>query len=93
MATKRECQTIKEYEEILFDYFDGIAKITINRPRYRTAFTPTTSMEISDALRMCREDQDICVVVLPGAGDKAVCSGGDQNVRGDGGEVGNEGER
>lgn len=83
----REWHTLKEYEEILFDYFDGIARITINRPRYRNAFTPTTSMEISDALRICREDQEIYVVVITGAGDKAFCSGGDQNVKGVGGYI------
>ena len=91
MAEKREWSTIKEYEEILFDYFEGIAKITINRPRYYNAFTPTTVSEISDALRICREDQQINVVVLTGAGDKAFCSGGDQNVKGVGGYVGKDG--
>jgi len=91
MAEKREWSTIKEYEEILFDYFEGIAKITINRPRYRNAFTPTTVNEISDALRICREDQQINVIVLTGAGDKAFCSGGDQNVKGVGGYVGKDG--
>ena len=38
----REWKTIKEYQDILFDFYNGIAKITINRPRYRNAFTPTT---------------------------------------------------
>ena len=31
----RNWKTIKEYKEILFDEFNGIARITINRPRYR----------------------------------------------------------
>ena len=35
METKREWTTIKEYEEILFDFYNGIARITINRERYR----------------------------------------------------------
>ena len=43
METKREWTTIKEYEEILFDFYNGIARITINRKRYRNAFTPTTT--------------------------------------------------
>ena len=54
MSTSREWTTIKEYEEILFDYYNGIARITINRERYRNAFTPTTTGEMSDALRICR---------------------------------------
>jgi len=91
MSTVRNWETIKEYEDILFEYFEGIAKITINRPRYRNAFTPTTTMEMSDALTICRENQDISVVVLTGAGDKAFCSGGDQNVKGHGGYIGKDG--
>ena len=88
---KREWKTIKEYQDILFEFYNGIAKITINRPRYRNAFTPTTTTEISDALYYCRECQDINVVVLTGAGDMAFCAGGDMNVKGRGGYVGTDG--
>ncbi len=83
----RPWATIKEYKEILFDYFEGVAKITINRERYRNAFTPTTIMEISEALVYCRNCDDIAVVVLTGAGNVAFCSGGDMNVKGHGGYV------
>ena len=81
MSTQREWTTIREYDDILFDYYNGIARITINRERYRNAFTPTTTAEMSDALRICREEADIDVIVITGAGDKAFCSGGDQNVK------------
>ena len=91
MNAIREWKTIREYEDILFDFWEGIARITINRPRYRNAFTPTTTTEMSDALRICREDQNTRVVVLTGAGDKAFCSGGDQNVKGLGGYIGKDG--
>lgn len=87
MTTARQWQNLKTYEDILFDFFEGIARITINRPRYRNAFTPTTTSEISDALELCRNDPEINVVVLTGAGDKAFCSGGDQNVKGKGGYI------
>ena len=87
----RNWTTIKEYKEILFDFYNGIARITINRPRYRNAFTPLTVAEMSDALRYCREAQDVCVVVLTGAGDKAFCAGGDMHVKGRGGYVGGDG--
>ncbi len=83
--------TIKEYEEIKFDFFEGIAKITINRPRYRNAFTPDTVKEMCEALGYCRESQDVFVVVLTGEGDKAFCSGGDQNVKDWAGYVGKDG--
>ncbi|HAR37673.1 MAG TPA: 1,4-dihydroxy-2-naphthoyl-CoA synthase, partial [Porphyromonadaceae bacterium] len=91
MMSERKWTTIKEYEDILFDYHNGIARITINRPRYRNAFTPTTTGEMSDALRICREMEEVSVVVLTGAGDKAFCSGGDQNVKGKGGYIGKDG--
>ncbi|NLE32810.1 MAG: 1,4-dihydroxy-2-naphthoyl-CoA synthase [Bacteroidales bacterium] len=88
---QRNWTPIKTFEDILFDSFEGIARITINRPRYRNAFTPTTAQEISEALRIGREDASIGVIVLTGAGDKAFCSGGDQNVKGVGGYVGKDG--
>ena len=82
--------TIKEYEEILFQFYDGIAKITINRPEKRNAFTPLTVQEMIDAMVICREDPRIKVIVFTGAGDLAFCSGGDQSVRGVGGYVGTD---
>lgn len=88
---KRQWETIKEYEEIRFEFFEGIAKITINRPRYRNAFTPDTTKEMCDAMVHCRENQDISVVILTGEGDKAFCSGGDQNVKSFAGYIGKDG--
>ena len=101
----RNWTPIREYQEILFDRFEGIARITINRPRYRNAFTPTTVTEISNALGICREDPEIRVVVLTGAHSpakegqseaerlrtEAFCSGGDMHVKGRGGYVGGDG--
>jgi len=87
MSKKRNWKQIKKYEDILFEFWQGIAKIT-NRPRYRNAFRPTTTLEMSDALRHCKEDPKINVVVFTGAGDKAFCSGGDQNLKGKGGYIG-----
>ena len=78
---------IKDYEDILFDYCDGVAKITINRPKVYNAFRPQTNFEMLDAMGICRERADIGVVILTGAGDKAFCSGGDQNVKGIGGYI------
>ena len=83
-------QPIKTYNDILFDFCDGIAKITINRPERRNAFTPLTVQEMIDAMLICREDPRIQVIILTGAGDKAFCSGGDQSVRGVGGYVGTD---
>lgn len=87
----RNWTTIKEYKEILFDYYNGIAKITINRERYRNAFTPLTVSEMSDALRYCRDCKGVRVVVLTGKGDVAFCAGGDMNVKGHGGYMSEDG--
>ncbi|MCR5299250.1 MAG: 1,4-dihydroxy-2-naphthoyl-CoA synthase [Paludibacteraceae bacterium] len=86
---KRDWKKIEgfSFEEILFESYGHIAKITINRPRYRNAFTPLTTWELSQAFSYCREAQDIRVVLLTGAGDKAFCSGGDMHVKGRGGYI------
>ena len=91
MAEKRVWTPIKEYSDILFDYFEGIARITINRPQVYNAFRPDTNEQMLDALDICRNRADIGVVVLTGAGDKAFCSGGDQNVKSRGGYIGTDG--
>ncbi len=88
---KYDWKPIKEYTDILFEQLEGIAKITINRPRVYNAFRPKTNMEMLDAMNICRERNDIGVVILTGAGDKAFCSGGDQNVKGIGGYVDDNG--
>ncbi|WP_414477976.1 1,4-dihydroxy-2-naphthoyl-CoA synthase [Prevotella sp.] len=87
----REWKTIKEFKEILFESYNHIAKITINRERYRNAFTPLTTLELSQAFSYCRESSDIRVVILTGAGDKAFCSGGDMHVKGRGGYIDEQG--
>ena len=86
----REWKTIKEYDEILFEQFEKIAKITINRPHVHNAFTPKTVAEMIEAFSICRDRSDIGVILLTGAGDLAFCSGGDQKVRGHGGYVGED---
>lgn len=84
---KRVWTPIKEYTDIKFDFFEGIARITIDRQEVYNAFRPQTNNEILDAMHICRECSDIQVVVLTGAGEKAFCSGGDQNVKGNGGYI------
>ena len=88
---EREWKKIKEFKEILFESYNHIAKITINRERYRNAFTPLTTLELSQAFSYCRESSDIRVVILTGAGDKAFCSGGDMHVKGRGGYIDDQG--
>src|SRR5438094_675998 len=84
-------QQVRDYTDIIFEKAEGMGKITINRPEVRNAFRPETLTELIDAFNLCREDPQIGVVILTGAGDKAFCSGGDQRVRGHGGYVGSDG--
>jgi naphthoate synthase len=79
------------FQDILYAKAEGIAKITINRPEVRNAFRPQTVQEMQRALLDAREDSDVGVVILTGAGTQAFCAGGDQRVRGDGGYVGDDG--
>ena len=91
------------FKEILFEEYNHIAKITINRARYRNAFTPLTTLELSQAFSICREDGNIRVVILTGAMSEvpegkrledvkhAFCSGGDMHVKGRGGYIDKEG--
>lgn len=76
-----------EFRDIKYEKFEGIARITINRPEKRNAFRPLTVKEMIDALADARMDSNIGVIVLTGEGEKAFCSGGDQSIRGDAGYV------
>ena len=85
------------FNEIIYETLGGIAKITINRPQRRNAFTPLTVNEMYAAFTIARDDPEIGVIILTGANhggrheDEAFCSGGDQKVRGNGGYVGSDG--
>jgi naphthoate synthase len=75
------------YQDVIYQTWDGIAKITINRPEVRNAFRPTTVFELSQAFERARDDPKVGVIILTGAGTQAFCSGGDQRIRGDDGYV------
>ena len=84
------------YREIRYECLEGIAKISINRPDRRNAFTPLTVTELYDAFSRARDDASIGVIILTGVNHdgpdekQAFCSGGDQSVRGNGGYVGED---
>ena len=84
-------ERVRDYEDIIYESAEGMAKIAINRPEVRNAFRPKTLFELEDAFGHARDAQDVGVVILTGAGTKAFCSGGDQRVRGEGGYVGEDG--
>lgn len=76
-----------EYEDIIYEKKDGIARITINRPQRYNACSQQTVHELIDAFNQCL-DNEIGVVVFTGIGEKAFCTGGDQKTREKGGYKG-----
>lgn len=78
-------ETIKQYTDIKYERYDGVAKITINRPQVRNAFRPLTVNEMREALQDARQNPQVGVIILTGEGEKAFCSGGDQKIRGEAG--------
>ena len=95
--TEKLWTTAAEFSEITFhegvagSRAEGVAKITINRPEKRNDFTPQTVMQMRKALDLARENPDIGVIILTGAGNLAFCSGGDQTIRGNAGYVDEQG--
>lgn len=79
-----------DFGDIRYETADGIAKITIDRPHKRNAFRPQTLFELERAFTMARDDDTVGVIILTGAGDWAFCSGGDQQIRGSDGYIGDD---
>ena len=86
------------FSDIIYEKAEGIARVTINRPDRRNAFTPDTIAEMIKAFNDARDDTTIAVVLLRGAnpqtdGKYAFCAGGDQKIRGEqaGGYIGKDG--
>lgn len=91
-------EKVNDYKDIIYEKSEGVAKVTINRPHRRNAFTPDTIQEMIDAFSNARDDSNIGVVLLTGFnpqsdGKFAFCSGGDQKIRGEqkGGYIGSDG--
>src|SRR3954451_12049647 len=79
-----------DYEDILYERGDAIAKISINRPEVHNAFRPPTLTELRDAFNRARDDVGVATIIFTGAGTEAFCSGGDQRIRGDDGYIGDD---
>jgi len=89
IVSMTEWKKIGDYEDIIYEKDGaGIARVTINRPARRNAFTPLTVREMLAAFSDARDDARVGVILLTGAGPHsdgkyAFCSGGDQFVRGE----------
>jgi 2-ketocyclohexanecarboxyl-CoA hydrolase len=73
------------FKDVLYEVRDGIARITINRPKQYNAFTGDTLKEMTLAVETAGADASVGAVVLTGTGDKAFCAGGDVNWEKEGG--------
>jgi 2-ketocyclohexanecarboxyl-CoA hydrolase len=68
------------YQDIRLEKKDGIARITIDRPKVMNAFRGQTVEELIDAFSNAGWDRAIGVIVLGGTGERAFCTGGDQSA-------------
>ena len=80
----------ESFTDIRYEVAEGMAKITINRPEVRNAFRPQTLFELERAFNLARDDESVGVIIFTGEGGEAFCSGGDINVRGDDGYLGED---
>ena len=87
---KPEWKKVRDDQDIVYEKWNGIAKITINRPEVHNAFRPPTLAELRDAFTRARDDVDVATIIFTGAGTEAFCSGGDQRIRGDDGYIGDD---
>jgi enoyl-CoA hydratase len=67
------------YDNLLFEVNEKIARITFNRPNVLNALNRKTMDELGDCLKRVRADDDIRVLILTGAGEKAFIAGADIN--------------
>ena len=65
------------YENLLYDKRDRIGFITFNRPKVLNALNRKTMEELSDILASAREEGDVRVLILTGAGEKSFVAGAD----------------
>ncbi len=72
-----------EFENTLYEKEEGIATVTINRPKALNALNKQAVQEISLRLDEAEDDETVKVIVITGAGDKGFCVGLDlKSVRG-----------
>ena len=64
-------------EDILYEVYDGIARVTFNRPQARNAFTFRMYEQLGEICRQAENDSSVKVLLLTGAGEKAFAAGTD----------------
>ncbi|MHC1565045.1 MAG: enoyl-CoA hydratase/isomerase family protein, partial [Candidatus Syntropharchaeales archaeon] len=66
-----------DFENILYEKADGVATVTLNRPKALNALNTPVMTDVRAAMQDAEADKSIRVVVLTGTGDKAFCAGAD----------------
>lgn len=65
------------FENILFEQADGVAVITLHRPRVLNALSMPLTLELDEAITQCEADDDVKAIVITGSGEKAFSAGAD----------------
>lgn len=66
-------------DRILYEVKEGVARLTVNRPDKLNALDRQTILDIDRAVAAAREDAEVGVIVVTGAGEKAFVAGADIN--------------
>ncbi|QBX55959.1 1,4-dihydroxy-2-naphthoyl-CoA synthase [Nocardioides seonyuensis] len=77
-----------DFTDVTYEVENGLAWITINRPERYNAFRAKTVDELVMSFKKAWGSDEVGVIALTGAGDKAFCSGGDQKQRAETGDYG-----
>ncbi|MGI8794183.1 MAG: enoyl-CoA hydratase/isomerase family protein, partial [Acidimicrobiales bacterium] len=70
-------------DEVIYEAADGIARLTVNRPERRNALSWSVTKELRARVAEAKADDDVRVLVLTGAGDRAFCAGADLGTMAD----------
>jgi enoyl-CoA hydratase/carnithine racemase len=68
---------VPEFEHVLTERRGRVVYMTLNRPEVLNAINPALRAELTEAVRQFRDDPDLWVAILTGAGDRAFCVGWD----------------
>src|SRR2546421_13091737 len=71
---------LKQFTDVIYEVRDRAAWIIINRPKVYNAFRGQTLEELIQAFHLAANDRQVASIVLTGAGEKALWTGGDQSA-------------
>jgi enoyl-CoA hydratase/carnithine racemase len=65
------------FETLIYEKEGALALVTLNRPRYLNAYNVQMRDDLFEALNAVRDDDEVRVALITGAGEKAFCAGAD----------------